>query len=769
MNEMTMAKFGLGASTLRIEDEALVTGQGRYTDDVVPEGTLCAVLLRSPIAAGSFTVKDVEAARNAPGVHLVLTYADIAEELDPLPCRAAMKQEDGSPTVVPPRYALAKDEVHHVGDPVALIVADTVAQANDAAELIDVDWQQRDSVADAAAALEDGAPLVWPDRGTNLAFRYAVGDSAATDEAFAKADKVAKLELVNNRLVTNYLECRGSLAQYDEASGRHTLTAGTQGGHGVRGVLAEILKVDEDKIRVVTPDVGGGFGTKIFVYPEYPLVMTAAKRLGRPVKWISGRSEAFMSDSQGRDNVTTAELAMDADGKFLALRVDLKANMGGYLAQFGPYIPFVGTTMAPGVYDIPVMYVAIKGVFTNTLPVDAYRGAGRPEAAYTIERLVDEAARTAGVDRIELRRRNFIKPDEMPYKTAAGRTYDTGEFDGHMTRAMEVLDWDGFAARERESAAKGALRGIGLATYIEACAFPGSERAEVELSADGKMTLLIGTQTNGQGHATAYAQIIADRLGVDPSTIEVIQGDTDRVKTGGGTGGSRSIPLGLPSVDAASSELGEKLKALASDKLEAAADDLEFAGGAVRIVGTDRSISFAELAADAGGLSGAGEVKQAEPTFPNGTHACEVEIDRATGKVVVERYVIVDDFGVPVNPVLLEGQVHGGIVQGIGQALYERTVYDEEGQLLSASLLDYAVPRADDVPFFHFEMRNVPSKHNAMGIKGAGEAGSIGSCGAVMNAICDTLWRNCGVAHVDMPATPDVLWRIMHEASQKAA
>ena len=703
MNDMTMAKFGLGASALRIEDQALVTGHGRYTDDLAPAGTLAAVVLRSPIAAGSFRIVSTDEAKASPGVHMVLTYADITE-LAPLPCRAALPQADGSPTEVPPRYVLAKDRVHHVGDPVALVVADTVAAANDAAEKIEVEWDAVDSVTDVGAALQDGAALVWPDRGTNLAFLYAQGDKDATEAAFAGASKVAKLELVNNRLVTNYMETRGALAEHDAATGRTTLTAGTQGGHGMRDVLSEILKVDQAKLRIVTPDVGGGFGTKIFVYPEYPLVMVAAQRLGRPVKWICARSEAYLSDSQGRDNLTVAEVAMDADGKFLALRVDLKANMGGYLAQFGPFIPWVGTTMAPGVYDIPTMYVAISGVFTNTVPVDAYRGAGRPEAAYTIERLVDEAARVTGIDRLELRRRNFIKPEQMPYKTAAGRTYDTGEFDGHMTRALEVIDWTGFKAREAESAAHGALRGMGLATYIEACAFPGSEKAEVELASDGKLTLLIGTQTNGQGHATSYTQVIADRLGVDPATISVIQGDTDRVKTGGGTGGSRSIPLGVPSVDAATVELADKLKNLASDKLEASADDLEFANGTVRVVGTDRSVTFAELAAGAGPLSGAGEIHQAEPTFPNGTHATEVEIDPATGKVTVLRYVIVDDFGVAVNPMLLEGQVHGGIVQGIGQALYERTVYDDDGQMLSGSLMDYAVPRADDVPFFHFEL-----------------------------------------------------------------
>ena len=771
MNDMSMAKFGLGASALRVEDEAFVTGHGRYLDDHKPDGTLVAVFVRSPIAAGTFKINDVSAARSAPGVKLVLTYDDNAD-LQPLPCRAAsmLKQEDGSPTEVPLRYALAKDRVNHVGVPVAMIVAESVEAANDAAELIDIDWDSEPSVANTAEALKDGAPLVWPDTQSNLAFLYSQGDKDATEEAFSKAKTVAKLELVNNRLVTNYMETRGCIGEYDSASSRYTLTAGTQGGHGMLDVLAEILGCESDDIRVITPDVGGGFGTKIFVYPEYPMVMKAARELGRPVKWVCGRSEAYMSDSQGRDNVTTAELAMDENGKFLGLRVDLKAAMGGYLAQFGPFIPWVGTTMAPGVYDIPVMYVAIKGVFTNTVPVDAYRGAGRPEAAYTIERLVDEAARVMGIDRLEMRRRNFIKPEQMPYKTAAGRTYDTGEFNGHMTRALEVIDWDGFSSREAESKSQGKLRGIGLSTYIEACAFPGSEKAEVELGQDGQVTLLIGTQSNGQGHATAYAQVIADKLGMEPKQIKMIQGDTQRVKTGGGTGGSRSIPLGIPSVATATDELMEKLKKLASDELEASAEDLEFSGGSVRVVGTDRAIGLAELGAKAGEtLSGSGEVDQSEPTFPNGTHAVELEIDPGTGDVHILRYVIVDDFGVNVNPMLLEGQVHGGVVQGIGQALLERTVYDDDGQLISASLLDYAVPRADDVPFFHFETRNVPSKHNAMGIKGAGEAGSIGSCGAVMNALIDALARNVGVTHLDMPATPDVLWRVIHENSRQAA
>ncbi|ORE92869.1 aldehyde oxidase [Stappia sp. 22II-S9-Z10] len=766
MNDMTMAKFGMGASAQRVEDQALITGHGQYTADVTPEGTLYAVIVRAPIAAGTFTITDVTAAEAAPGVVKVLTYADIGNWTAPLPCRANYPEEDGTPLKVYPRYPLAKDSVRHLGDPVAMVIADNLTLASDAAELVEIEWNATDSVTDAAEALKDGAPLVWPEHGSNRAFKYGVGNKDATEAAFAKAATVAKVELRNNRLVTNFMETRGALGEYKD--GRYTLTAGTQGGHGMRGVLAEILKEDEKNIRVVTPDVGGGFGTKIFVYPEYPAVMAAAKLLGRPVKWISTRQEAFQSDSQGRDNVTVAEMAMDEAGKFLALRVDLKANMGGYLAQFGPHIPFVGSSMAPGVYDIPVMYVGIHGVYTNTVPVDAYRGAGRPEAAYTVERLVDECARVTGKTREEMRRLNFIKPEQMPYKTAAGRTYDTGEFDGHMTRAMEVAGWDTFESRKAESAARGAVRGIGMATYIEACAFPGAERAEIELSPDGKLTLMIGTQTNGQGHATAYSQIIAEKLGLEPGDITVIQGDTDRVKTGGGTGGSRSIPLGVPSVNVASEAMAKKLKELASDKLEAGADDLEFDGGVVRIAGTDRSVTFAELA-DGASFSTEGRVQQDEPTFPNGTHICELEIDQATGKVFILSYVIVDDFGATVNPVLLQGQVHGGVVQGIGQALHERTVYDDEGQLISASLLDYCVPRADDVPFFHFETRNVPSTHNAMGIKGAGEAGTIGAAPAVMNAICNALWTGFGVPHVDMPATPDVLWRVMADASKAAA
>ncbi|MEW5424490.1 xanthine dehydrogenase family protein molybdopterin-binding subunit [Amorphus sp. 3PC139-8] len=773
MNDMSAPKFGIGASARRMEDKAFVTGHGHYIADYQPEGALFAFVVRSPIAAGTFRITGgLDEVRAAPGVRLVMTHADIAH-LGPLPCKGVGAQVDGSETRVPARPILCQDRVRFVGDPVAFIVADSQDAAEDAAELLEIEWEAEPATTDPAHTLEGGKPLVWPEFGSNLAFTYGHGDQAATDAAFAKAEKVAELEIVNNRLVTNYMETRGCVAEYDTASERYTLTVVSQGGHSMKRILAgDVFGIDPERIHVVTPDVGGGFGTKIFLYPEYPLSMVAAEKLGQPVKWISTRGEAFLSDSQGRDNVTKAAVAIDADGRFLGLKVNLIANMGAYLHQFGPFVPRIGTTMSPGVYDIPAAHVTVQGVYTNTVPIDAYRGAGRPEAAYVIERLVEEAARVTGLASDEIRRRNFIAPETMPYTTPTGHTYDSGEFAGHLDRALEVADWAGFEGRVQESAARGKLRGIGLTTYIEACAFPGGETASVELGDDGLVTLLIGTQSNGQGHATAYGQVIADKLGIDFERIRVIQGDTDRVKTGGGTGGSRSIPIGLPSVNVASTELAEKIKAIAADHLEVGTADLELVDGSVRIVGTDRAMSLTEVAAAAGDkslLTAESRVEQERPTYPNGTHICELEIDPDTGNVAVLGYTIVDDFGVTVNPILLAGQVYGGVVQGIGQALLENTVYDEEGQLLSATLLDYALPRADNVPFFHFETRNVPTTSNALGIKGAGEAGTIGAASAVMNAIDDALTRSIGHVHVDMPATPAKLWAIIAETSKKAA
>jgi carbon-monoxide dehydrogenase large subunit len=771
MNELAPPKFGMGAPVRRKEDRALVTGTGRFTDDYQPAGTLRAYVVRSSMAHARIKLGDLTTARGIPGVRLILT-ADDLEGIGGLPCKARPKLADGSRAVIPLRPLLVGDVAKHVGDPIAFVVADDVAAARSAAEAIEIDYAPLDVVVDTGRAVEKGAPLVWPDHPGNIALVETRGDKAAADKAFARAARVSQIEIVNNRLVANYMETRGVVAEYDAGTDRYTLTLGTQGGHGLRDIIAkDILKIDPKRIRVVTPDVGGGFGTKAFVYHEYPLAAIAAKRLGKPVKWIGERGEHFLVDAHGRDNVTLAEMAMDRDGKFLALRVDLIANLGAYLSQYGPYIPSGGLTMLTGVYDIPAMHAALRGVYTNTAPVDAYRGAGRPEAAYMIERLVDVCGRDTGLGPVEIRKRNFIAPGKMPYRTQGGRNYDSGEFAGHLARALEVADAAGFAARRDAAKRRGKIRGFGIATYIEACAFPGHEPATITLNSDGTATLLIGTQTNGQGHATAYAQFIAAHLGLAYDRITVIQGDTDLVAEGEGTGGSRSIPIGGVSVDRAATRLADQIKKLASDRLEAATIDLELADGMARVAGTDQAVSLADLAAaakDKSMLTAVGDFEAKEPTYPNGSHIAEVEIDPDTGVTTVVGYWIVDDFGVTVNPILLAGQVHGGVVQGIGQALYEHTVYDDSGQLLTASFLDYCVPRADGVPSFHFETRNVPSTTNALGIKGAGEAGSIGSCPSVMNAIADALGDAYGVEAIDMPATPDRVWSAIRAAREPA-
>jgi carbon-monoxide dehydrogenase large subunit len=543
------------------------------------------------------------------------------------------------------------------------------------------------------------------------------------------------------------------------------LTLSSQGSHSVRDVLAgDVLKLEPQKLRVVTPDVGGGFGTKLFTYREYALAAFAARRLKRPVKWVADRSEHFLGDAQGRDNVTTAKLALDADGRFLALDVDLVADMGAYLSLYAPFIPFIGAGMSPGVYDIPVCHVRVRGVFTNTVPVDAYRGAGRPEAAYVIERLVDVAAREIGVAPDALRRKNFIRA--MPYTTATGKAYDSGDFAGHLAQAQELANWNSFERRAAQSREAGRLRGIGIATYIEACGNNGPDPARIRLDADGGVTVLAGSQSTGQGHATAYAQIVADHLGLSPEQVRVVQGDTDLIATGAGTGGSSSIPCGGASVAGAAAKLAGKLKDVAADALEAAVGDLEIAAGAVRVIGTDRVVSFADIARRAGPrpLTEEDAFTPEAATYPNGTHLAEVEVDPETGATAILRYLVVDDFGATLNPLMLAGQVHGGTAQGIGQALMENAVYDpDSGQLLSASLTDYALPRAADVPPIVFETRNVPCRANPLGVKGAGEAGAIGSCPAVMNAIADALWRAYRIRHVDMPATPERLWAAIAE------
>lgn len=764
---MTMAtpplKFGIGAAVKRVEDDALITGRGAYVDDVAVPGALRAVVLRSQMAHARFTLGGLEEARAMPGVALILTGDDISE-FGNLPCDARMPNADGSPLVVPPRPLLNLTTVRHVGDPIAFIVAETPEQANDAAEAIDVQYEPLDVTVATAEALDPDSPVVWPELGSNLAFHYAVGDKAKTAAAFASAARVVELTLINQRLVPNYMETRGAIGEYDPATERWTLTAGTQGGHSIRDTIAEeILNVDPARIRVVTPDVGGGFGPKAFVYAEYPLVLHAARLTGKPVRWQASRAEQFLVDAQGRDNVTTGRLALDGQGRILAMTVDLVANMGAYLSAYAPYIPHGGVSMTTGLYDIPAIAVDVRGVYTNTTPVDAYRGAGRPEAAFLIERLMDVAARDLGMAPEEIRRRNFIP--SLPYKTPTGRHYDTGDFNRHLSVGLEKAGYAGFPARLEAAKAEGKIRGIGFATYVEACAFPGSEEANLELNPDGTVTLYIGTQTNGQGHATAYGQIIAALIGIDVAKVKTVQGDTDRVKTGGGTGGSRSIPLGAASVDIAAKVLVEKIKALAADALEAASADLELVDGGVRVVGTDKTLSLAAVAAaapDHAARSASGNFEQTECTYPNGTHVAEVEIDPETGKVDLVAYTAVDDFGVTVNPILLAGQVHGGIAQGAGQALMEATVYDEMGQPITGSFMDYALPRADSLPFFATSTENVPSTTNRLGIKGAGEAGTIGATPAVANAVVDALHRATGLRHLDMPFTPERVWRALN-------
>jgi carbon-monoxide dehydrogenase large subunit len=761
---MASMKFGFGQPLTRKEDDALVRGAGRYVADVLPEKALHAWVLRSPHAHARFAIQDIERVRGMKGVRLVLTAADIAD-LNPLPTPGVFP---GADIDVPPYPILAKDVVRHVGDAVAFVVADTLDIAKDAAEAITVDWQPLPHVIGALDALAPKAPQVWPDR-PNLVFETEAGDAAATKAAFALAARTVTTTIVNQRLVTNYMETRGVVAEYD--GDRYTLTLTSQGPHIMRDIIGGVvMKLPLEKMHVITPaDVGGGFGTKLFPYREYALAAVAAERTRKPVKWVADRAEHFLGDSHGRDNISTATIAVDDKGRFLGLELDIVADMGAYLSCYAPYIPWLGMGMATGVYDIPAAHVRLRGAYTNTVPVDAYRGAGRPEASYLIERAVDHAARELGIAPDVLRRKNVIKPKAMPYTTPTGKVYDTGDFAGTLARAQELIDWPGFTKRASSSKRAGKLRGIGIATYVEACGNNGPETANLQLDRDGGVTLLIGSQASGQGHQTAYAQLIADRLDLPPDKVRVVQGDTDRIATGAGTGGSSSIPVGGVAVDRAGKTLGDQLKQLAADALEASAGDMEIANGFVRVAGTDRAISFADLATHPAAtpekLKAAEEFGTEPPTFPNGTHIAEVEVDPDTGATHIVGYVIVDDFGATLNPLMLEGQVHGGTVQGIGQALMEDTVYDKaSGQLVSASFMDYAMPHANDAPPFVFETRNVPCKTNPLGVKGAGEAGAIGSCPAVMNAVIDGLDRAYGIRAIDMPATPLKVWTAIQAA-----
>ena len=772
-------KFGVGQPVRRFEDQTLITGKGRYTDDIVLPKMAQAFVVRAQAAHANIRAIDAEAARKMPGVLLVLTGDDVtADGLGDVPCHAPLNNKDGSPRSDTPRPALAIGKVRHAGQPVALVVAATLAQAQDAAEAIEIDYETLPAVTDARAALAKDAPQLFDSIPGNLVFDWDndTSDFAATDAAFAKAAHVTALELVNNRVVANSMEPRNAIGDWDAAAGRPVLYTATQGSHFVRDPLAEaVLKIPKEKLRVVTPpNVGGGFGMKAFVYPEQALVVWAAEKLKRPVHWQSDRSEAFLSDNQGRDHFTTAELALDARGKFLGIRVSLIANIGAYLSPMGPFIPTRSTDLISGLYTTPAIAINVKGVCTNTVPVCAYRGAGRPEASYLIERLVDAAARELGMTPDRIRRINLIPEKAIPYTSPTKLTFDSGAFEKIMDAAMESADWKGFKARRRESQKRGKLRGIGMATYTERCGGGFPETASIEFKGD-RVDLVMGNQEYGTGLVTSYKQVVSDRLGIDADLIDVVYGDSDRSPRGL-TGGSRALPVGGSALHEASLKIIDKGKQIAANLLEASAVDIEFGDGQFRIVGTDRTVDLfavAEAAKDpaklppgmAPGLDTTQVQNPTAPTFPNGCHIAEVEIDPDSGVTTILRFTVVDDFGAVINPMLLEGQVHGGVVQGIGQALLEETVYDEDsGQLLTGTFMDYAMPRADNVPNFSFATRNVPCKANPLGVKGAGEAGSVGSPPAVINAIVDALHAK-GVRHVDMPATPKRVWEAIRAVS----
>jgi aerobic carbon-monoxide dehydrogenase large subunit len=772
-----MGQFGIGQAVPRVEDRRFLTGSGQYVGDIDLARQLHAYFLRSPHPHAVIRSIETSAAAAAPGVALVALGRDlVADGIGSLPCDIPLNNRDGTPMKKPVRHALATDRVRYVGDGVAMVLAETLAQARDAAELIEVDYEPLPVVADTAGAVAADAPPVWPEVPGNLSLDWELGNAAAVEAAIARASHVTRVTLVNNRLVVNSMEPRGVLAAYDPGTERFTVWSSTQGSHTLRDWLARsILHIAPERVRVITPDVGGGFGMKFFLYPEHVAVTWATRKVGRPVKWIGERSDAFLTDTHGRDHLTDVALALDAEGRFLALKVDTIANFGAYLSSFAPYIPTVaGNYMLGGLYRTPAIHSRVRCVFTNTVPVDAYRGAGRPEAAYVVERVVDAAARELGLPPDELRRRNFIPPEAMPYQTAAGATYDSGEFATLMEKAMQRAGWPEAAKRKMEARTRGKRRGLGMATYVEGCGGGGEDMAEVRVDPAGNVAISVGTQSNGQGHATAYAQLVSDRLGVPLERIRIHQGDTDRIAYGWGTGGSRSLPVGGHAVLAAADKVAAKARRIAAQLLEAADADIEFAEGRFTVVGTDKSIGFQDVAGAAYqaakrpdgatdyGLSETAAYLPQGTTFPNGCHICEIELDPDTGWVDIVSYTIVDDFGAVVNPLLLRGQVHGGTAQGIGQALFERTVYDPEtGQLLTGSLMDYRLPHAIDLPAIDLEFHNVPCKTNPMGIKGAGEAGAIGAPPAVINALVDALGE-WGVKHIDMPATPERIWRAIN-------
>ena len=781
---------GIGQSVPRKEDGRFITGKGRYTDDIKQVGQTHAYFVRSPHAHADVVNIDVEEALAAPGVIAVLTGADVtADGLGGLPCGWMIHSKDGSEMKQPHHPVLADKRVHYLGEPVAMVIADTALEAKNASELVAVDWAEKQAVVSVSEA--QAAPAIYDDIPQNTCYEWALGDSDAVEKAMEKAAHVTRIELTNNRLIPNAMEPRAALAEYNPGSDELTLHTTSQNPHLARLILTAFVQIaPEHKLRVIAPDVGGGFGSKIFVYSEETALAWAAKKLGLTIKWTAERSEAFLADAHGRDHVTTAELAMDETGQFLAFKVKTTANMGAYLSTFASSVPtYLYGTLLAGQYRTPAIYVEVDSVFTNTAPVDAYRGAGRPEATYLVERIVTKAATELGKDPAELRRQNFIRTDEFPYETPVALTYDIGDYEASLNKALELSDYEGFAARKASAAAKGKLRGIGLSCYIEACGLAPSqvagalgagvglwESGEVRVNPTGSVSVLTGSHSHGQGHETTFAQLVADKLGVPIDDVEVVHGDTGKLDFGLGTDGSRSLAVGGSALVNAADKVIEKGRKVAAHLLRTEPDNIEFEAPVYRMKNSNESKTFQEIAFAAyvnhdypddlePGLAEKAFYDPGNFTYPAGTHICEVEIDPDTGVTKIVQFVAVDDFGNLINPMIVEGQVHGGIAQGVGQALLEQAVYDDAGQLITGSYMDYCMPRADDLPNFTVGMTCTPCTHNPIGAKGCGEAGAIGSPPAVINAVLDAI----GETDMDMPASPERVWSMIKRANASAA
>jgi carbon-monoxide dehydrogenase large subunit len=778
---------GIGASVKRKEDLRFLSGRGQYTDDINRPGQAHAFILRSPHAHARIAKLDTAKAAAMPGVLAIYTSADLAS-IGGLPCGWQIHNKDGTPMAEPKHPVLAEGKVRHVGDPVAVVIAETRAQARDASEATEVDYEVLPAAANMTAAQAPGAAQVHDGVAGNLCYDWHIGDAGMVEAAFAKATHKVVFETTNQRLVPNAMEPRAAVGDYDTTTGEHTLYTTSQNPHVIRLLMgAFVLQIPESKLRVVAPDVGGGFGSKIYHYAEEAIVTWAAAKLGRAVKWTADRTESFMSDAHGRDHITRAELALDKDGTFLALKVHTQANMGAYLSTFAPCVPtYLYATLLAGVYTTPAIYAEVKAVFTNTVPVDAYRGAGRPEATFLLERLVDVAAKQCGFDRVELRRKNFISPDAFPYQTPVALQYDSGNYFATLDQALATAEWAGFEARRAEAKARGKLRGIGISTYLEACGIAPSavvgslgaraglyEVGTIRVHPTGSVTVLTGAHSHGQGHETTFAQLVADKLGVSVAQVDVVHGDTAKVPFGMGTYGSRSLAVGGSAMDKAMDKIIAKGKKIAAHLMEASVEDVEFDRGTFRVAGTDKVKSLTEVSL-AAYVPHNYPIEELEPgleetafydpknfTYPGGCHIAEVEIEPETGHVTLINFTAVDDVGRVINPMIVEGQVQGGVAQGVGQALLESCVYDGDGQLLSGSMLDYTMPRADDLAPVSVATHTTLCTHNPLGVKGCGEVGAIGSPPAVINAVVDAL-RDYGVNHIEMPATPPKIWSIIH-------